>query len=468
MEKYHFEELDAETRTYLLEARDGDGKGVPGIFAGKENYLPVVGLVLGFCVLIGTVLVTFPPTDPPVQEALLQTAGFVLGGWMIVAALRVWTGGKAGKYAGHFVYADAETLYEATGSVIHVTDLLELREANAVQNFNEGKYKNTSLTLKIGKQRKDLTVHNEERGRQMTVFLNAVAYLRDGGETGVDERMKKLSAEAMGAVAKEVARTGNFPELLADDGGGRRVPRPRRDGRASSGLLAIAVTFIIGALIFVTFRYVNAPLRDEAVFDQIKSLPGRDQPPALRMYLANDDFTAHRADAQKMLDTAYDAAAQNISGDDIAMRNAMMDVFLALKTMRQPVVSITAQEEAPPGGVDRSQAREEELKKILADKWGFKISDRLIVFASPEDKTVPGMVDIRWKFVAIPTGWQVDYTIAFRKTPDDPAILMRSASLPINGPIQGAINQFALEIVKQTVGITGNRPLVIPQDPQDF
>src|SRR5215213_6135785 len=167
-EKYQLEELDGETREYLLYARDKKGKGVPGVYAEKSNYLPVIGVAVGFAVMVTTLFLTFPPTNHPVREALLQTAGFLLGGWMVVAALRVWAGSKSGSYAGTFVYADAESLYEANGGTVEVTDLYELRDAKAVANFNDGKYQNTDITLKVGKKRKTFQVNDEERARRMT------------------------------------------------------------------------------------------------------------------------------------------------------------------------------------------------------------------------------------------------------------------------------------------------------------
>src|SRR5262245_19360506 len=290
-EKFHFEELDGETREYLLVARDKKGKGMPGIYSGESTYLPLVGLIVGLAVMITTLLLTFPSTEQPTREAMLQTAGLMLGGWMVVAAIRVWASGKSGKYAGHFVYTDADYLYEANGSVVEITDLYDLREARAVQNFNEGNYQNTSITLKVGKERKTFQVNDEERGRRMTVFLNAVSYMRDGGEDGRDEELRKLSPEVMGSVAKQVARTGEFPSrLAADDLEVSRVPHPKREGRRSTGILAIAVLLVVGALVFITFRTINAPLRDAAIFARIKGLPAKEQPPELRLYLANPDF----------------------------------------------------------------------------------------------------------------------------------------------------------------------------------
>jgi len=468
-EKYHFEELDGETREYLLLARDKKGKGLPGIYSGETTYLPLVGLIVGVVVMIATLILTFPPTDQPVREAMLQTAGFMLGGWMVVAALRVWASGKSGKYAGHFVYTDPDYLYEANGTTIEVTDLYDLREAKAVQNFNEGKYQNTAITLKVGKERKTFQVHDEERGRRMTVYLNAVSYMRDGGEDGRDDELRKLAPEVMGSVAKQVARTGEFPRnLTADDLEVNRVPHPKREGRPSTGLLPMAVTLVIGVLVFVAFWAVNRPLRDEAVFARVKSLNAKDQPPALRLYLANPAFTGHRAEAQKMLDGYYDRSVQNnIQGSDPQMKQGMTDVISALKTKPQPVVSlITVEVVAPPGQELASQSREESVRKALADKWGSTIGDELVVFAAPEDpekpgqvdKSAKGMIDVRWKYA--PDG-QVEYVVEFRISPDEQPTVTKKGTMANAGDPNQTADKMMNQILQETIGQVRDRPIII-------
>jgi hypothetical protein len=483
-QKYQFEELDLETREYLMLARDKQGKGMPGIYAGRKFYLPLVGLLLGFGVMIATLIATFPPTLPPAQEAMLQTAGFLLGGWMVVAALRVWTAGKSGKYAGHFVYADPENLYEGKGSVVHVTDLNDLRDAKAVQNFNEGKYKNTSITIKIGKDRRTFEVDDEERGRRLTVYLNAVCYMRDGGEDGRDTELQKLSPEAMGAVAKQVARTGEFPRNLgaAEEEEVSRVPKPRKEGRRSTGILAMLVTVVVGVLMFFGFRTINAPLRDQAVFDQIKSLPAKDQPYALRVYLMNPDFRAHRDEAQQMLNGFYDNAVRtHVNGTDDDLKKGMSEVVLALKTKPQPVVSfIGAEEQAPAGQELATGQREGRVQRDLADKWGSTIGDELVVFAAPADPDNPnavdkkskGMIDLRWKFMA---NGGIEYTIQFRKSPDEEPVVAKElfilAAPPGNPPetaqqrADKAISALIDHVLNKTVG--GTRPRLV-QQPMDF
>jgi hypothetical protein len=406
---------------------------------------------------------------------MLQTAGFLLGGWMVLAALRVWAGSRSGSYAGHFVYADPENLYEAKGGAVEVTDLYELRDAKAVANFNEGKYQNTDVTLKIGKRRKTVQVNDEERGRRLTVFLNTVSYMRDGGEDGNDDELRKLSPEVMGAVAKQVARTGEFPRRVSDaeDADLVRVAQPKREGRRSSGVLALLVTAVVAGLMFVAFRAIDAPLRDHAIFNQIRSLPVKDQPVALRLYLTNPDFTRHRDEAQKLLDGHYDrGVAANVNGIDPQMKQALADVILALKAKPQAVVSLVAvEEEAPPGQDGTSGLREKAVQEKLADKWGATIGDELVVFAAladpdnPDrmDKTAKGMIDLRWKFT--PQG-DIQYTIEFRKSPDEAPIFSRIATVPAGPSPDQTAQAMADKLLEQTVLTIRMRDA--PPPPEDF
>jgi hypothetical protein len=391
----------------------------------------------------------------------------------------VWTGGKTGKYAGHFVYADAENLYEGKGGVVEVTDLYDIRDAKAVQNFNEGNYQYTDITVKVGKQKKYVQVKDEERGRRMAVFLNALAYMRDGGEDGRDKDLQKLSPEAMGAVAKEVAKTGEFPRRLRDfDDGDVRVPKPRKDGRRSTGLLAMLVTVVVAGLLFAGFRAINPPLRDRAVFDKIKGLPAKDQPYALRLYINEQKFTAHRDEAQKLLQGHYEKAVNShVNGGDPDLKRGLSDVVLTLPKKPQPVASlVTVEEQAPAGQEVASANREKTVQTQLADKWGSTIGDELVVFAAPSDPNNPavmdrkakGMIDLRWRFQ--PDG-TLEYTIEFRPSPEEAPIVKKTATVPpvmAGDPLQQAdrtAQALADHILQMTVGGTRLRP---PPPPADF
>ncbi|HEX3148574.1 MAG TPA: hypothetical protein VHR66_10850 [Gemmataceae bacterium] len=472
-EKYRFEELDRETRDYLVLARSEEGKGAPGMFIGQTDYWPIVALILGFAIIILTVIFAFPPVDPPMKEAMIQTAGFLLGGWLVIAAIRVWAAGKSSNYAGNFIYADPENLYQASGSTIRITDLGELREAKAVQNFNEGKYQNTSITLKVGHDRPSIQVNDQDRARRLTVFLNAVAYMKDGGEDGKDDVLRKLSPEAMGSVAKHVAKTGEFPSHpeRTEEGHSVRVPRPRKDGRASTGIFGMLAVIFAGVALFLGFLAMNYPVRDEVVFSRIKELPQKEQPFFLRQYLAEPNFKAHRDEVQQLLNKCYeDGVRTNVNGTDDEMKKGLGEVVLALKDKPQPVASLlTVEDEMQAGqGLD-SSGREKTVQQKLADKWGATIGDELVVFATLEDpdkpgqsdKSIPAMIEVRWKFTA---AGSVDYTLKFRKSPDEEPFSVTTGNQPSMGSPIATIEAMSDQIVSKTVGMTKLRPLPPPDD----
>src|SRR5262245_59834632 len=176
-ETYLFETLDDATQQYLRQARDSGGHKMPGIIVRKSNYLPAVALVAGGFLIALTVVFTIPPGffDNPLHTAMLQTAGFLMGGWLVLSALRVWAMRKSHGYLGHFVYADSLRIWDASGAKVTVTDIDDLDEANSTQNFNEGKYQNTTIDVHLKFGKASFTVHDEEGGRQMTVFLNCLA-----------------------------------------------------------------------------------------------------------------------------------------------------------------------------------------------------------------------------------------------------------------------------------------------------
>ena len=106
---FKFEELDGTTHDYLVAVRDSGGLGSPGVFASTKDTLPGCGCIAGPIVVVVTLLATLTTWagiiyDDPVGVALLQTAGLLVGGWLIAAGFR---GGKGtDKVAGTWVFVD--------------------------------------------------------------------------------------------------------------------------------------------------------------------------------------------------------------------------------------------------------------------------------------------------------------------------------------------------------------------------
>ena len=103
-----FEELDDESRAYLAKVNSEKGHGMPGVYVPIANNLPTVGCVFGGIILILTLVATVTLIEEePLAIAMLQTAGFLLGGWLVIYAFRVWMAGSGSKFAGPATSAPA-------------------------------------------------------------------------------------------------------------------------------------------------------------------------------------------------------------------------------------------------------------------------------------------------------------------------------------------------------------------------
>ena len=208
---FKFEELDETTHDYLVAVRDSGGLGSPGVFASTKDTLPGCGCIAGPIVVVVTLLATLTTWagiiyDDPVGVALLQTAGLLVGGWLIAAGFR---GGKGtDKTAGTWVYVDPLFLYEAYREQITVTPVEEVVEANFTHNYNNGAYQNSVVNISMGGNRvTTVTFANEARAEQMVVYLNYLAWARgpDGGERA------NLAPATLGGLAKYVAKNDHEP-----------------------------------------------------------------------------------------------------------------------------------------------------------------------------------------------------------------------------------------------------------------
>jgi hypothetical protein len=374
---YNFEELDAQTREYLTAVRDAEGRGSPGIFASTTDPLPGVGCVVGPLVIIGTLLGTLIPDrmvlNDPIGLAMLQTAGLLLGAWLITAKLRMSAARR--RLAGNWVYADPLFLYQAFREQVTLIPLDDLAEARVTHNYNNDAYTNSALTLLFsGRRQATVTIPNERRADQLRTYLNYVAWAR-GPEGGT---RAKLSPATLGGVARYVARNDDEP---TDAEGGlnlnlveldiTEVPEePSRDGRALPSVLPYVAMILFAAACFCAFAWVvDPPLRDDALYDLIMKEPYV-EPQHLRAYLLDERNKLHRDAVAKRLAQFYDDPVRHVQrqGQDPELREGMAKVLDSLRTAEQPLASLRVTEQNTPPGTEGNKAkREKELRTQLVN-----------------------------------------------------------------------------------------------------
>jgi hypothetical protein len=386
---FNFEELDSTTRGYLIAVRDGRGAGSPGLFVETSDALPGCGFIAGPIVVVVTLLCTLTTWldviyDDPIRVAMLQTAGLLVGGWLLVAGFRGANKGND-KVAGTWVYVDPLHLYEAFRESVTITPVEEVEEAHFTHNYNNGNYQNSVVRVSMGRnQVTTVTLPNESRAEQVVVYLNYLAWARENGGAELTD----LEPAVLGGVARYVAKNDHEPR----DGEGRlnlqmieleltEVPdEPTREGRSVPGILPYVVMVVAAAVMFFFLAYVvNPPLRDEAIFDAVtrRTTPPTIEPRFLRAYLTDPRNTMHRDEVTKLLSDFYEEPIRHVrqNGKDLEMRDGLARLLDSVRTAGQPVVSLRVKEENTPAGLEAGRAaRESDLRTQFVNKLNDELS----------------------------------------------------------------------------------------------
>jgi hypothetical protein len=368
-----FEELDATTREYLTAVRDAQGQGAPGVFAPTSSSLAGCGMIGGPVVIVATLLLTLTTWvnviyKDPTRVAFLQTAGLLVGGWLLFAGIRAAGAKGSRSQAGNWVYVDPLYLYEAHREQVRVTPVADAVEANYTHNYNNGSYQNSVVRVLLGGGRTAaVTLNSEARAEQMVVYLNYLAWARgpDGGDRAA------LAPASLGGLAKYVAAHDAEPKDAEDHINLNLVElditgvpeEPAREGRAAPNFLPYVLMLAGGAAVFFLMaKVVNPPLRDDALYDAVISEPA--EPRFLRAYLIDERNTRHRAEVLARLARIYDDAALKLENPaaDKRLRGGMLAVLKSLKDADQPFVSLSVEELAPrPGAEARVKKLRDEL-----------------------------------------------------------------------------------------------------------
>lgn len=378
---YNFAELDRETHEYLLEVRDKQGKGMPGVFAAIANSWPVLGCICGPILIVVTLIGTLTDVagvvlDEPNRVAFLQTAGIVLGGWMIAAAFRSWFGKRSASALGHWVYVDALHLYHVRGSQVAIGAVHDIKRAAYTHRYNNDTYQKTDVEIRFPeKDVSKFSITGEEKAERFVAFVNYMVFVYgpDGG------KREDLPPDQLGMLARHVAKNDDEP---LDENGNPDMSRvsgdyegvvpegPERARRSPPHLLPYLITFVCAVLCYFIMREVDVPRRDDAIFEAVSQSPV--EPRYLRAYLIDPRNTNHRDDAHKQLATFYDPVEVRLRGvaPKTELRTGFADLIHSLREADQPIVSIRVTETKSPagagGGEERAKNLREEFPKRIA------------------------------------------------------------------------------------------------------
>jgi hypothetical protein len=366
------------------------------VFLTGSAGLPAVAFLIGLVILPLFVWAGYSSNKAAWANAMLQTAGVMLGGWLIVYAVRRWTA-SPDKYVGKFYYFDPLHVYVGEGE--------QLRYARLDEETSVAPVGSNGLRFENEDGRFDLTLPDRGSALYAANYYDAIDHLNAD-----PERWGNLSAAQVGAVAKYMVRNEQPPGSLQEvDLDIDRVPedvRPKRGGGA--GVLRYLLILGVGAGVFFAFANTTGPVTDESNFVEAKG----GGPVKLRDYLNNRHNTAHMDEATKLLAAQYDKPIADVraKGTDPEIREGLAKLLDSLRGPETPAVSLRATD---TGGGLSSWA--ELLRTRMADGIGAAVGKEHIVFVKPPDEK-PALIEIKYT-TADPKGLM--WTIEMRLNPDD-------------------------------------------------
>ena len=496
----NFDEFDDATREYLLEVREREGRGTPGVFAPVNASLAGCGCIMGPIIIITTLCITMLSGviyKTPTRIAMLQTAGFLLGGWMLVAAFRVWGSKNSQKRAGTWVFGDPLYLYEAAGEQVKVTAVDEVIEAQYTHNYNNGAYQNSVVKLLMpGNSIVATTVNNEQRAEQMVVYYNYLAWARgaDGGDRA------NLAPAVLGGLAKYVAKNDNEPL----DGEGNvnldlveldvtEMPEePRREGGGTPNFLPYIVMVVAGFVCFFLMKQINTPMRDDEIHKAVMREPV--EPHWLRLYLMDTRNKKHREAVSRRLASFYDTpiAFATSNATSPALGRATAKVLEELRAAELPVASIRVKELGGLPGLGSGDERAKKVQTKIADTMVDQfvklyprltppggatfvvqpppVGRQLVEFVeAPEEAAAHIEVDYKFEDGNAPGLVKVQYAIRIRSRIEDGSVeskdnLYLVDALPMSN-LDAAVTKLGEQVVRDIFGMVAEAKVLPPGVP---
>ncbi len=435
MKSYRYEQLDPDAKAYLRFVRDGKGRGAPGVYLTFPTNRPTWALVIGLVVLPLFLWIGYTSTKAGWAVAMLQTAGVVLGGWLIVFAFRRWLA-SPDKYAGNFVYFDPEHVFYGLGEEIQIAKVgrdpvVEPRGENMVRFDTE---------------RGAFTVPAQGRvlAQYVTDYYEAVKWVQ--GRT--DGTWVGLNSAETGAVARFLVEEDREPNTVADTGlEVEEIPNQVSAGSGGGfGLMRYLIVLGAAAGVFALFAFTNPSIQDDMAFNAAKEQIGKEKAKgitgawALRDYLLNDRNQRHRQDAEKLLSDLYTAPIARLQADiddpnnqeaaAKALRAEVVAILQDLRTTQTPVISFRISLD----GTELPGDRGKQVRSLFADGFATAVGKDLVLgSAAPDGKKA----HIEVSYGRAGQGDSFNWTVEVRTKPDQVVAATATGTTPVGQQMGG-------------------------------
>lgn len=457
-----FEELDPATREYLLGVRRANGRGAPGVYVALSDSKPVWAIIIGMVIIGVTLAFAFKSNKDAWAVAMLQTAGVLLGGWLVMFTIRRWMSTGGVKYPGRFLYFDPLNVYEVSGEAVRVTPLATVQGVEAAGSKTAPRV----IFDFQGERRLSVPVPTIRDASRIEDYYSALEVL----EKQRDGPWASVGPAEHGAAAVYAADEEELPRDMGDvDLDFEEVPaEPTRASRAGFGFLGLLMIPVAGLVLFAAFASMNGTIREKVAFDAAKEGGA----PGLRGFLLDERNKHYRTEATQLLSLQYEAPIARLSQIGNVkvpgLRRGMIQLVESLRTSESPAVSIRVVE---VGAEEGSATRIQRLKQDVADSLARSVGPELIAFAdAPADK--PAHLEIKYERMS--SDFQqilLKATVTIRTDLSD-KIAAEGTVGPI-GPFDkaatgGDVNPLRNEILLELAGAFVPAPPPPPPDSGDF
>jgi len=280
-----FEELDQPSKDYLLAIGKNKGDGFPGFYTYKPNSWWAF-LVAGVVFLGGIPVINFVDTfAEPKAQAMLQTALFLVGGWLMILSFR-----RGGFFSNasdlcSFFYVDGKYYWNWNHYSVDVVNIENIKSFD--YSLNE-QFKTYDFKVDCIHRVIQISVLNEELATKLYSLFFYISKQEKNFDDDflVDETFKNISPDG--------------------------VPDPFKARNEKVRVLNYGFSFLFLGLAFYLFLQINIVFRDQQVWESIQTINSDEKVYWLRIYLRDPRNIRHRDEAFKQLGDKYTNVFQKI------------------------------------------------------------------------------------------------------------------------------------------------------------
>ena len=254
-----FEELDQPSKDYLLAIGKNKGNGYPGFYTYKSNSWWAF-LVAGIVFLGGIPVVNFADTfAEPKAQAMLQTALFLVGGWLVMLSFR-----RGGFFSNasdlcSFIFVDGKYYWNWNHYSVDVSNLENIKSFD--YSFNE-QFKTYDFKVDCIHRVIHISALNEVLATKLysLFFYKSKQQKNFDGVFLLDETYKHISPDV--------------------------VPDPFKARNEKVRILNYGFSLLFLAFAFYLFLQINIVFRDQQVWESIQTINSDEKVYWLRIYLS--------------------------------------------------------------------------------------------------------------------------------------------------------------------------------------